>query len=303
MGMRQVPFGRRTARTCPVLAALTAGCALAFLAATSTSVRAVQAPELDQLLTLAAARVDTFGRSMANVIAQEDYQQVARDVPIITRRTRGDMAFIDVAGNGWWVAFRDVFEVDGQPVRDREERLSRLLATFSADSLDQAIAIADESARFNLSAFGVFVDRTINTPMATLMFLRAVNQSRSTFRLEGSEEIDGAACKWVAFTEESKPSLIESIRGAVRGRFCVEPQTGRVVQSVLQAEGALNRDLTRSVHAHITVRYAEEPQLRLWVPVRMDEVYEVNPGRRTINGRADYSTFRQFGVSTSETAR
>jgi hypothetical protein len=40
------------------------------------------------------------------------------------------------------VAFRDVFEVDGQPVRDRAERLSQLLATFSADSLDQAIAIA-----------------------------------------------------------------------------------------------------------------------------------------------------------------
>jgi hypothetical protein len=102
MGMPQVPFGRRTARTCPVLAPLMAGCALALLAVTSTSVRATQTPELDRLLTLAAARVETFGRAMANVVAQEDYQQVARDVPIITRRTRGDMAVIDVAGNGWW---------------------------------------------------------------------------------------------------------------------------------------------------------------------------------------------------------
>ena len=213
------------------------------------------------------------------------------------------MAFIDVAGNGWWVPFRDVFEVDGQPVRDREERLGRLLATFTSDSLDQAVAIADESARFNVQAFGVFIDRTINTPMTALMFLRAVNHWRSTFRLEGEAHIGGVACRSVAFTERSTPSLIESLHGAVSGRFCVEPQTGRVVQSVLQAGGALNRDRTRSVHAHITVGYAEEPDLRLWVPVRMDEIYRVDPGRRTIRGRADYSHFRRFGVSTSEIAR
>lgn len=283
------------------LTELASVCAMALVvASTATSARVSQAPELDQLLARAAASVEDYARSMASVVALEDYQQVARDVPVITRRTRADMVAIDVGQNGWWVPFRDVFEVDGQPVRDRDARLSRLLATFSADSLEQAATISNESAHLNLSAFGVFVDRTINTPMATLMFLRAVNRPRSTFRLEGERHIDGVLCRSVAFTEERTPSLIESIQGVVRGRFCLEPATGRVVESVLHAEGALNRDLTRSVHANITVRYAEEPRLHLWVPIRMDEIYEVNPGRRTISGRADYSHFRQFGVATSE---
>jgi hypothetical protein len=302
MGMPQAPDGC-TARTCHLLlAALMAGCALALLAATSTSVRAVQEPELEHLLTLAAARVETFGSSMANVVAQEDYQQVATDAPFVTRQTRSDIVVLDVGGSGWWVPFRDVYEVDGEPVKERDSRMSDLLATFSSDSLEQALAISNESARYNLNAFNVFVDRTINNPMATLMFLRAVNQQRSSFRLDGRGNVAGISCRMVSFTEQAKPSLIESIRGAVRGRFCIEAETGRVVRSELNAEAALGRDSRRSVRATVTVTYARNEHLNLWIPTEMVEFYEVT-AEQVITGRATYSNFRQFGVSTSETPR
>ena len=46
-----------------------------------------------------------------------------------------------------WVGYRDTFEVDGKPVRDRDERLERLL---SDGAVGQAARIAEQNARFNL---------------------------------------------------------------------------------------------------------------------------------------------------------
>ena len=69
-----------------------------------------------------------------------------------------------------WQPFRDVFEVDHIPIRDREQRLAKLFLGNKTDSETQerARAIADESARYNLGA----VQRTINNPVFALMFLQ-----------------------------------------------------------------------------------------------------------------------------------
>jgi hypothetical protein len=37
-----------------------------------------------------------------------------------------------------WVAFRDVFEVDARPVRDREARLQQLFTDTPAQAIEQA---------------------------------------------------------------------------------------------------------------------------------------------------------------------
>jgi hypothetical protein len=284
-------------------------CALVVLAAPDAPARAGQAPALDRLLATAAARVAEYGQGMSNVVAQEDYQQVVREVPIRWRRTRADMLVFDVAGNGWWVPFRDVFEVDGQPVRERDDRLARLAAVFSsnADAVAQARIISEESARFNLGGFGIGLHRTINTPMTALMFLTTIHQPQSTFSLDGAEVIAGVTCRVVRFTEVREPSLIESLDGTVQagGRFWIEPMSGRVMRSELLAVTTLATDRTRLVRGRITTTYAEEGRLGIWVPVRMDEHYEVvrGPTKGTIDGRADYSNFRRFGVSTSEQTR
>ena len=49
---------------------------------------------------------------------------------------------------GDFASFRDVFDVDGRPVRDRDQRLQKLfLSAPAATAIDQAQRIADESAR------------------------------------------------------------------------------------------------------------------------------------------------------------
>jgi hypothetical protein len=282
-------------------------CALAMLATSDVIAGTGQAPALDRLLAMAAAHVEQYARGMSNVVAQEDYQQIVRDDPIQWRRTRADMIVFDVAGNGWWVPFRDVFEVDGQPVRERDDRLARLAEAFasSTDAVAQARVISEESARFNLQGFGL--SRTINTPMTALAFLSAVNQPRSTFSVEATGVINGVACSVVTFTEHRVPSLIESLDGTVQagGRFWIDPASGHVLRSELLAVTTLTRDRTRRVRGRITTNYTEEGRLGIWVPVRMDEHYDVvrGPVTSAIDGRADYSNFRRFGVSTSEQTR
>jgi hypothetical protein len=271
-----------------------------------------RSPELDQILQRAAAHVEQQADAMSTIVMQEDYLQVAKgtarghDLPdVTTRKTRASViVLLDVGSPGSWTPYRDVYEVDGKPVADRGEHMSEVLAKIASGSSRDAVAVHDESARFNLNAFGVYVDRTVNTPLTTLMFLRAANQSRSSFRLGGMERVDGASCRIVEFAEETRPSLIESVAGSsARGRFWIEPDTGHVLRSELRAEAAITRDWTRFVRATITVRYAEEHALNAWVPTTMDEQYELNAGDQVITGHAAYSSYRRFGVTTSESAR
>ena len=127
------------------------------------TVRATPAQSVEQILQVAGTYVEQYERNISAVVAQEDYQQLVQtreqlgNIP--TRKTRACLLVIDMGRPGW-VAFRDVFEVDGKAVRERDERLSRLLTQLTPDSLEQARRIAAESARFNLNPRGVRLDRS-----------------------------------------------------------------------------------------------------------------------------------------------
>jgi len=77
------------------------------------------------------------------------------------------------------------------------------------------------------------------------------------------------------------------------GRVWIEPVSGRVVQTELTLE-------SRHYAAKIAVTYKEQPQIALWVPVRMTEDYSesgtaYNMARPAIiNARAEYQNFRRF---------
>ncbi len=259
---------------------------------------------LAPILARAAAAVEADTQALAGLVMQEDYQQIVRDRPAVTRRTRADMILFDVTGHGWWVPFRDVFEVDGQAVRERDDRLAQLFQAWSTpDALAQARAISEESARFNLSGFGIAIARTINTPMTAFAFLTAADQPRSTFSLGGIESVRGVRCRVIAFTEHAVPSLVESTDGTVQagGRFWIDEASGRVHRSEFTAVTVLARDRARSVRAVIITTFASDARLGVWMPVRMDEHYDVSRGgtRGVINGRATYSNLRRFTVTTS----
>jgi hypothetical protein len=91
----------------------------------------------------------------------------------------------------------------------------------------------------------------------------------------------------VSFRETAKPSRIQSSNRdtITTGRFWIA-LSGEVLKTELKCE-----DDASTLISTIDVEYTPESQLKMLVPVRMDEVY-VN-GDETDRGHATYSNFKK----------
>src|SRR4029077_12371204 len=88
-----------------------------------------------------------------------------------------DFLIVKLENAGLWIQFRDVFDVDGAPVRDRDERLMKLLLEPAGSPDGQMQGILDESARYNIGN----VQRDVNTPLLAMLFLDPRHQARFRF--------------------------------------------------------------------------------------------------------------------------
>jgi hypothetical protein len=103
----------------------------------------------------------------------------------------------------------------------------------------------------------------------------------------------------VRFREKRGPTFVRTTRGDdvfVNGRIWLADD-GRVIKTALVVD---ERDT--GVKVRIDVVYHEAPNLGLLMPIEMRESYTNLPGDRlrSIEGRATYSNFRAFKVTTSE---
>jgi hypothetical protein len=269
-------------------------------------------PKLATVLERAAAYVAEFHRQLSGVVAEEHYtQQViafARtpDHIVTPRRLelRSDLLLVRPARGGEWTEFRDVFEANGEPVRDRGERLTKLFLDASPSAKAQIGRILDESSRYNIGD----VQRNINTPVFALQILERDKQPRFKFKRTHERvpaNIAAAAVPgafrtstevWVVeFEETERGTLIRTEHSKdlpSRGRFWIEPQSGRVLMSELVAK---NRDVSGTVD----VSYQSAPLVGLLVPIEMRENYQNRQGGR-IEAVAEYGKFRQFQVNVDE---
>jgi hypothetical protein len=254
---------------------------------------------LDDLRTRAGAYVVDYHQRLAAIVAEEHYVQ--RSVTTATgaqrrpggknveqRTLRSDFMLLPgIAGENAWFAFRDVFEVDGQPASSQRGRLEQWLSGPRSSFMRNARALALEQARYNLGP----ITRTINVPTLALEILMPARQERFRFRRTGTEQVNGIEATVVTFEERRRPTMIRTPEGrdlAARGTLWIEPSSGRVVRTELRT-GEQGRD---AVEGTIVVDYAFVERLDLLVPVRMDERYA---GRGTeISCAATYSNFRRF---------
>jgi hypothetical protein len=268
---------------------------------------------LEQVLERAAAYVADFDRQLSGIVAEEDYVQEVRlpkSHPLslnVTRRMRSDLLLVKPVGGEDWIQFRDVFELDGEPVRDRNDRLVRLFLHPDETTRSQTAAILRESARYNIGS----VERTVNTPVLPLLFLEAKNQARFKFRRTRDTDPGRITAEaptppghfrlttevWaVEFRERMGNTIIRTtaLRDLpARGRFWIEPDTGRVLMSELILQD-------RFVRGIINVNYQSVPLLGLLVPIEMRERYDRLRDKSTIDGFATYGRFRQFQVKVDE---
>ena len=282
--------------------------ALVLAAALPTS---AQEPSLATVLERAGAYITEFEHQLSSIVAEENYMQLLRRAGsgFVAgpghREMQSDLLLVKPAGSAEWMQYRDVFEVDGDRVRDRDQRLVQLFLEPPASVAEQKAAILRESARYNIGT----IARTLNTPVLALTALEPANQARFTFhRTNDRRPTTAADAKapgyfrvttemWVVgFEETRRDTIIRTTEGKdvkSRGRFWIEPSTGRVLMSELVVN-------TRVAKAIVDVSYQSEPLLGLLVPVEMRESYEAVNGER-IEGTATYGRFRQFQVKVDET--
>src|SRR4029434_788858 len=99
-----------------------------------------QSLKVDELIPKATAYAHDFVDRFSNVVAEERYEQEIT-VPKRKRGLVSELLLVKYPGNELWQSFRDVAEVDGKPVRDREHRLMKLFLEPSPSALRRAAAL------------------------------------------------------------------------------------------------------------------------------------------------------------------
>jgi len=263
-------------------------------------------PSVDDVMRRVAAYVDAYGEKAAIVVATEHYTQQARSSYGVTGRTMrqsnaagdpavrhivADFAIVKVETLRGWQGFRDVVEVDGQRVSDRDDRLVKIL-TGSGGRYDEARRLSDESSRFNIGA----IVRNFNVPTTALFFFRRADLDRFHFSAK-AVQADGT---WeIAFREVSRPTMIRTPEGKSilsEGTLWVNPADGTVVRTALKVGGFVPARTRMYGSGRVDVTYRYVPNLEMWLPATMDEEFEASNSNDadTISGRALYSNYRQF---------
>jgi len=281
-------------------------------AAPAPSARATRGPdqELEGVLALAATYFADYEKALSSVVAEEDYLQrysrplsvvsnLGGDVPpgtdyaVRERRLKSDFLLVQTSTVSGWIPFRDVFEVDGKGVRDREERLKKLFLDAPATAVSQANVIMKESARYNLGDLA----RTINIPTLPLLLIDVRNRDRFAWKRGGDQTVEGVRTRRLEFEELARPTLIHSSQGEdvpIAGTLWIDPMSGRLVKGRI-------RSGRQTITMEMTVIFRPNDSLGVWVPAQMEELYKVRG--QTIEGTARYANFRRFQVQTEETIR
>lgn len=284
--------------------------------------RAQEAHDEDTVISRVSDYVQRYQRALAGVTATETYRQEKRGAGSRSFRrplSRSGASLEHILPNEWvraertlhahlliipatdsadeiWVAFRDVFEVDGRPVRQREERLKDLF--LNPATRHTVRRLSDESARHNIGR----VRRNFNTPLVALSFLHPDLRGRFAVQRIAEERAAGRRVWVLRLRERRRPTLIQSSRGEnvpAEAHVVADPNSGEVLHTTLIVQQRRPPTL-----ATITVAFTPDDRLGLRVPTRMEETYE-RPERAGSYtwGLATYKDFHRFTVETSESVK
>ena len=283
-----------------IKAALTLAAATAVI---HTVVAASARTPVEKLLDRASAYVTSFVREFSTVVAEEQYVQDSHpmaDVDMVSGgpvqgrqqhvELRSDYLFVNTSTASRWLTFRDVYSVNGRPVRDREERLARLFVNPAPDAIDRAGEISRDGYRYNVGS----KDRTVANPLLALGFLQSEYRQRFDYRLAGIDTSLGPDVWIVKYKERIRPTLLRTNdnRNAVSaGRFWIDGASGRVLQTELET----------STGDRVMTTFAYDERLEMDVPSEMRDIAWTN--HVPVTGTATYSNFRRFGVLTDEKFR
>ena len=274
---------------------------------------------LDALLDRAGWYLDSFIAEFENVVAEEHYtQDASTNLPSFSpvagvrggagaqmaasdlvrarhRALRSDFLLVKSPETDALVPFRDVIEVDGVQVRDREARLAKLFLNATPTSVDDTMAraerIREEGARYNLGS----MRSTLGNPVLGLGVLQRAYQQRFRFTLAKPDRETGPDVSVVTYKEVASPAMIRGEAGLdlpAYGRAWIDTVSGRVLKTQLQVQQA-------AISAVVTTTFEYDSRSGIAVPRQMREQYTLANGNR-VHMVATYGRFRRFDVSADE---
>jgi len=282
--------------TLPAAALLLATCVLPASPVIPDPQGSAPAGDVIAVLMKASGYLDGYVKALSSVVSEERYDQVLTRKgdrytagTSLYRTLLSDYLLVAVAGSGDWLPFRDVYSVDGVPIRDRSDRLLKLVVEAPPDAYKQASRIRDESSRYNIGSG----TRDTNVPTFALQILTGEWRGGFTFKLKGHERVGETDAVVVEYLEIASPTLVVGQRNEdvpSRGRFWIDPVDGRILRTLFETRpiGGVNT---------IEVRFRHEPRLDILVPGEMIE--RRYAGAEIVEGKATYSNFRRFRVDTS----
>ena len=243
------------------------------------------------VLDRTTAYVQSFFERFVNVVAEERYIQTAE--PGYTRLAQrrvlvSDFLLVQPQGSKLYYQFRDVREVDGQAVTDRERRLTELFLQPWDTAIKQASRIVADSARYNVVNVG-----TINHPLQAVVLLQPRYRARLDFSVGGRQRLAAQELRVITFRErDGQDTIFDGLRSF--GRAWVDEATGMVMKTELEL-----RSPRRKYPDKITTSFVFDERLQLAVPAEMRDSF-YSPG---MSGVATYGQFRTFQVRTAEEVR
>ena len=254
-------------------------------------------------LTLAAvlgrlhAYLFDYAERLPATIASEHYvQRSGSGMRYQASTLDSDFGIVRLPGVPEWLGFREVLFENGRAASDSEKKLEGAFTNPSADVLEQARLITEESARHNIGA----VYRTVNNPALVLELLDGRNAERMRFTRRGENTIGGVQAWRVRFEETSRPTIIQVLDGGnvfASGQAWIDPANGTLMRAEVSFR-AQGTGRSGNFSGTLTVDFENNARVGFWVPARMTETYINARQVEVSSGEATYTNYRRFTVDT-----
>ena len=242
-----------------------------------TLMHAQESPDIATLMRKAGVYVNWFVNRFSNVVSEEEYEQ---RFSVASRRRHLKSEFMLVAypgDNVHLMTFRDVREVDGKPVSDQSNRITRLFLEPFESAVRRAQEIHREGVRLSVD------NGRVMDPLTVIGYLQSAYQGNFRVSRGGIEKKLGPTIREISLTpiQNRSKTLLKPARA------WVAEDTGAVVKTELRSGFGIRSEIT-------TTTFGMDPTLQMPVPLEMRD--EQPRGRDDFIGVAKYSKFRRFEV-------
>jgi hypothetical protein len=244
---------------------------------------------LKALVAAASKYVAKYQQDFAFLIADEAYSQTRTDAGdhVQNRLMKSEFFLTYLPADDEWVAVRDVKDVDGTPVANREDL--RTLLAKGGEIRGLIAQVIARNARYNIGT----TTRNFNEPTLPLLLLGDKRVNDVKFERRAVIREGAALLATLGFEERGRPTLVRGPEGPLpaKGDIVIEAGTGVVRRTTF----ALDR---KDVKVKLMTDYALDTKVGLWLPAVFTELYDSHGLiSEVVSCKATYTNYRKFDVT------